>query len=350
MLKQFEGARLGIFIFLGTVLLVLAILLLGNKESLFVKTINVRAYFASVEGLKKGAPVRLSGYDIGSVSDINLAHDTTGRVEVLMRINESYIKFIRLDSKASIETEGLVGKMLVTITPGSQSKEVISDGGVIQAQTPINLAEIFQETSAIMVNVKNFTKDFSDIVMKINSGEGSIGKLVNDNQLYNSATGLVKSADKSLNLITDRMNEISNMISGLYGGMQNITANIEGATKDVKSIVSDIKGGKGMLGALLNDNKSYDSVKTIINNFSTVSANVVKISEQFSENLEALKHNWLFKGYFEERGYWDKADFEKQLDKKMQDIKEQSDLLNKKIIELKDLEKELKSRQKQQTQ
>jgi len=344
MLKQFEGARLGIFIFIGTVFLVLSILLLGNKESLFVSTIKVKTYFTRVEGLKKGAPVRLSGYDIGSVSDINLADDTTGRVEVLMRIDKSYVKFIRLDSKASIETEGLVGKMLVSITPGSQSREEISEGSVIQAQAPVNLAEIFQETNAILANVKSFTKDFSDIVYKINTGEGSIGKLVNDDQLYKSVNQVVLSADKSMNVITDRMNEISKMISDLYGNMQNIASNVEGASKDFKGMIADVKGGKGIVGQLLTDNKTYDSVKTIITNFSSASLNIVKSSEKFSENMEALKHNWLFKSYFEQRGYWDKAEFEKELDKKMKDIKEQTELLEKRIKDFEKLEKEAKSR------
>ena len=342
MFKQFEGARLGIFIFIGTVFLVLSILLLGNKESLFVQTIKVKSYFARVEGLKKGAPVRLSGYDIGSVSGINLADDATGKVEVIMRIDQSYIKFIRLDSKASIETEGLVGKMLVTITPGSPDKAVVQEGGTIQASAPINLAEIFQETNAIMVNVKNFTKDFADIVMKINTGEGSIGKLVNDNELYNSVAAVVSSADKSLTEITEKMNEVSNMFTGLYGSMENISSNIEGATKDVKGIISDVKAGKGMLGSLINDNKSYDSLKTIINNFTSASAHVVSISEKFSENMEALKHNWLFKGYFEQRGYYDKAEFEKQLDKKLLDIKTQTEELERKMKELREYEAKIK--------
>lgn len=344
MLKQFEGARLGIFIFIGTVFLVLFILLLGNKESLFVSTIKVKTFFNRVEGLRKGAPVRLSGYDIGSVNDINLAQDTTGRVEVSMRIDKSYVKFIRIDSRASIETEGLVGKMLVSITPGSQSKEIISEGGVLQALDPINVAEIFQETSAILANVKNFTKDFADIVFKINTGEGSIGKLVNDDQLYKSVNQVVLSANKSMNVITDRMNEISTMISSLYGNMQNITANVEGASKDFKTMIADVKGGKGIIGSLLNDNATYDSVKTIINNFSAASLNVVKSSEKFSENMEALKHNWLFKSYFEQRGYWDKAEFEKELDKKLKDIKTQTEILEGKIKEFDRLEKEAKQK------
>ena len=87
MFKHFEGARLGLFVFLGTVLLVVAIFLVGNKESLFIKSVYIKSYFTTVEGLRTGAPVRLSGLDIGSVSNIRLVEDTTGRVEVTMRID-----------------------------------------------------------------------------------------------------------------------------------------------------------------------------------------------------------------------------------------------------------------------
>ena len=334
MFKQFEGARLGIFIFIGTILLVLSILLLGNKESMFVSTIKIKSYFERVEGLKSGAPVRLSGYDIGSVSSINLANDTTGRVEVIMRIDKAYIKFIRLDSKAAIETEGLVGKMIVSVTPGSSWKEEVAEGGVILSQAPINLSEVFHETQSIMINVENLTKDFSGIVSKINNGEGSIGKFVNNDSFYKSTLGVVQAADKSLTLITTRMNEISTMISGLYSSFQNISTNVESASKDIKNMVGDVKSGHGILGAMLTDDKSYDSVKTIIRNFTNASVYVTQSAEKLSENMEALKHNWLFKSYFEQRGYWDKAEFEKELDKKLQDIKDQTEILNKKIKEL----------------
>jgi len=80
MFKQLEGARLGLFVFLGTVLIVLSIFLIGNRESLFVTSITINSRFESVEGLKTGAPVRLSGYTIGSVNSISLADDTTGKL------------------------------------------------------------------------------------------------------------------------------------------------------------------------------------------------------------------------------------------------------------------------------
>ena len=122
MFKQLEGARLGIFIFLGTVMLVLSIFLLGNKEKLFSSTIEIKAYFNQIEGLKPGAPVRLSGYDVGSVQSISLESGSNGRVEVVLNIDIALKKFIRIDSQAAVETEGLVGKRLLQSHPAHRRK------------------------------------------------------------------------------------------------------------------------------------------------------------------------------------------------------------------------------------
>ena len=113
MFKSLEGARLGIFIFLGSLLIVLFIFTIGNKDSLFVETVTINSRFENVEGLKTGAPVRLSGYTIGSVNSIVLEGDSAGTVIVTMSIQKELQHFIRLDSEASIVTEGLVGKKVV---------------------------------------------------------------------------------------------------------------------------------------------------------------------------------------------------------------------------------------------
>ena len=89
MLRYLKGARLGLFIFLGTVCLVIAIFLIGSKEALFISSITLKTKFTRVEGLKTGAPVRLSGYTIGSVSNIELADDTSGNVLVTMNVDKN---------------------------------------------------------------------------------------------------------------------------------------------------------------------------------------------------------------------------------------------------------------------
>jgi phospholipid/cholesterol/gamma-HCH transport system substrate-binding protein len=343
MLKHLEGARLGIFIFLGTVLLILAIFTIGNRDSLFVSSITVKTYFTKVQGLRTGAPVRLSGYDIGSVSNMTLASDTSGRVEVTMRIDEEVRQFIRLDSEASIETEGLVGKQVISISPGSTDLEIVSDGGVIKAKDPVSVEAIIKEVQDIMAYVKDITKEFSGIAAKINNGEGTIGKLINDQQLYYAAVDITKSADRNLTTITERLEDVSNFIISLGGGVEDIMNNVDSAIVDVKYMISDIKNGKGTLGLLMKDESVYDSVKTTINNLVATTEATMVGARRFAENMEALKHNWLFKSYFEERGYWETADYEKSLDEKILELRKQNEELQKRINQLKELEEKVEN-------
>ena len=335
MFKHLEGARLGIFIFLGTVLVIVSIFLIGNRDSLFVTSIHIKTYFPTVEGLRSGAPVRLSGMDIGSVSSISLIEDSISRVEVVMRIEEKVQQFIRLDSRASIETEGLVGKKIVIITPGSPNMEKISDGGIIMAKPPVSMQAIIEESQSVISYLKDVTRDFSEITAKVNRGEGSIGKLINDDELYRSTVRITQSADVSLKSITKRLSEITDFVINLGTGVQSIISSVDTSVSDVKHLLQSVERGEGVLGALIADRSAYDSIKAVINNLVITTDLAMKGTEAFVENMEALKHNWLFKGYFEQRGYWDKVDYEKELDIKILELKLQNELLNRKLEELK---------------
>ncbi len=344
MLKQLEGARLGIFIFFGTVLLVLSIFLLGSKEKLFTRTSEVKAYFSQIEGLKSGAPVRLSGYDIGSVSSISFAADSTAKVEVKMKIDNALKHFIHLDSEAAIETEGLVGKKIVTITAGSADAPEIGDGGVIRSKNPVNISAIMEETESIMGNIKNLTKEFSEIFSKVNKGEGSIGRLVNDDQLYKSAVNVTQSADRSMSIITKRLDEIADIIVKISASMKSIVGNIDSATIDVRNLVHKVNKGEGVLGSLIGDKKIADSVRTMLKNLVKTSDDARIATSSLAENMEALKHNWLFKSYFEERGYWSQSEYEKAIDLQLGELKKQQEIVDQKMKELKELELRLQKK------
>ncbi|MCX6170040.1 MAG: MlaD family protein [Ignavibacteriales bacterium] len=344
MLKQLEGARLGIFVFFGTVLFVISIFLLGSKEKLFTRSTELKAYFAQIEGLKSGAPVRLSGYDIGSVSSISFSNDSTGNVEVKMRIDNELKHFIHIDSEASIETEGLVGKKIVTITAGSTETSEVGDNGVIRSKNPVNISAIMEDTKSIMGNINNLTKDFSEIFTKINKGEGSVGKLVNDDQLYTSAVNATKSADKSLSVITKRLDEIADIVVSTSTSLKTIIGNIDSATVDVRNLIHKVKRGEGALGSLIVDNNVADSVKIIIKNLAKTSDDARIATSSLAENMEALKHNWLFKSYFEERGYWNQSEYEKAIDLQLTELKKQQAILDNKMKELKELESKINTK------
>lgn len=344
MLKQLEGAKLGLFIFIGTVLLVIAIFLVGSKESLFTNSIYIKTYFDNVEGLRTGAAVRLNGLNVGSVSDIRLMEVNQYKVEVTMRISKDIKEFIRLDSEAGIETEGIIGSKIVIITPGSKENATIDDGGVILSKAPVNMSQIISETQNIMGYMKDLTRDLSGVLSKVNSGKGTIGQLVNDKQLYTETVTIVKSADVALKTMVERLDRMSGFIIGLGTSVEDIVGNVDSAAIDLRNLISKIEKGEGALGALIADESVYDSIKTIISNLTQTTQNAKVGADAFSENMEALKHNWLFKNYFEQRGYWNRSEFESKLDNQIKLIDDQSKNLDMKIKELRELEEKISTK------
>lgn len=339
MFKDLTGAKLGIFIFFGSVLLVVGIFMLGNKDQLFVSTFPVRAYFQNTEGLRNGASVRFGGIDVGAVKDIKIMADTSGRVEVTMRIKEEIRRFIKKDSRASIETEGLVGNKVVIISMGSDKAEPIADNGIILSKEPLSFADVIEETQGILAYTKEMTKNLADIVGKVNKGEGTIGKILYDEDLYNAATNITKSADKNLTAITEDMRKVIALFDDLGRGVETIVKNTNNVVAGIDTLLQGVSEGKGVLGSLLTDQGTEGkSINKILDNLVQISEDTKASASRLAENMEALKHNWLFKSYFEERGYWDKQEFEKQIDSKLIELNEKIQLLDKKIIELKALE------------
>lgn len=340
MTNSLANAKLGIFIFLGSTLLVILIFLLGNKDQLFASTFTVKAYFKNTEGLRNGASVRFGGIDVGAVKEIKILNDTTGRVEVAMRIKDEIKRFIKKDSRASIETEGLVGNKVVMLTMGSPNSDEVAEGGVILSREPLSFADVIEETQGIMAYTKEMTKNLAEIVYKVNQGEGTIGKILNDDELYSAAANLTKSADRSLVSITDEMKDVVSLFDELGKGVKDVVTNVNTVVSRIDTVLVGVSEGKGLLGSLVSDKgKEGKTLNQILDNLVLVTEDARTSASRLAENMEALKHNWLFKSYFEERGYWDKEEFDQQLDSKILELNEKIKILDDKILEIKALEK-----------
>jgi phospholipid/cholesterol/gamma-HCH transport system substrate-binding protein len=339
MQKNQSALKLGVFIFLGIALLVVAIFLIGDKDALFRSTFSVRAYFNDIQGLRSGATVRLSGIDVGSVNKVEITSDTTARVAVYMNLHTDIKRFIRTDTEASIETEGLVGNKVVVLRIGSSLADQVEDGGVIQSKEPLGFAAIIEETKGIMEYTKEMTKDLAEIIARVNKGEGSIGKLLTDEQLYDDATHLTRRADESLRSITDELNKVTDLFSKLGLGVESVVSNINKVVVDIDTIFSGVKDGKGIVGSLLVEGTAIDTtITSTLKHIQKTAEDSRLAASKLAENMEALKHNWLFKSYFENRGYWDKAEFEDFLDAKIQELDNKIKLLDDRITTLKSLE------------
>ena len=343
MAKPLSGAKLGIFLFLGSALLVIGIFVLGNKEALFKPTFTVKAYFQKVEGLRNGAPVRLSGVDVGAVKSILIVGEKASAIEVSMRLLSDVQKFIRKDTEAGIETEGLVGYKFISLNIKDSDAEHVTDGGVILAKEPVSFADVIEETQGIMSYTKDMTKNLSEIVAKINAGEGTLGKILTDDELYYATTQITQTASSSLDSITGDLRDVVAIFDEMGRRMGDVVTRVNSAVSSVDTIMLNVREGKGVIGALLTEGNPEDTTITnIITNIKDISDEAKLATAKLNENMEALKHNWLFKSYFEERGYWDAVQYERDIDKKTEELNKRIQELEDKISELKSLEDKAK--------
>ena len=216
-------------------------------------------------------------------------------------------------------------------------------GGAILSKEPVSFADVIEETQGIIAYTKHITKNLADIVAKVNSGEATLGKLLNDEELNYATTKVTKSASTSLDSITQDLRNVVGIFKEMGYGLNDIVGKVNNAVSSVDTLVSNIKEGKGVIGSLLAEGNPEDTtISAIINNLKDITDEAKTATVKLNENMEALKHNWLFKGYFEERGYWDAVEYEKEMDSKTKELNEKIQLLEEKINELKSLETNLK--------
>jgi len=186
-----RAARLGAFIVATLAILVGGIFVIGGKQYLFSSTYQLKAQFDNVEGLDAGADVRLGGVHSGTVRDIVLPHKTGEKVTVVMDLGKSTHEIIKQDSVVTIETEGLLGNQYLAISFGSETSANVRDGDTLASHAPLEMADLLNKMSGIMdssqqaiQNATGATANLQSISAKINNGQGTVGALVNDKQLY----------------------------------------------------------------------------------------------------------------------------------------------------------------------
>jgi phospholipid/cholesterol/gamma-HCH transport system substrate-binding protein len=190
---------LGIFVTVGLGLFVLAIFVIGKQKNLFDPVFTLNARFNNVSGLQVGNTVRFSGINVGTVDNIAIVNDTT--VQVSMLIKQDVQKFIKTDSEAGIGSEGLIGDRILTISNGGVSAKSVRDGQLLASNEPVETDAIMQSLEITAGNAALMSEDLSEIVNKINSGNGTLGRLINDEKIANNldaTIGNLKTSSKKL--------------------------------------------------------------------------------------------------------------------------------------------------------
>jgi len=173
--------RLGIFISLGIAVFIVGIYFIGQRQQLFRGTFRVTGVFNDVDGLQAGGNVRLSGINVGTVENIDIISDTSVKVQIL--IDEGTRKFIKKDARASIGSEGLMGNKILILIPGAGGGAEIENNDILQTIQPINMDDILVSLKTTIDNTSHITNDLSKISYGIQSGKGTIGRLLMDPSL-----------------------------------------------------------------------------------------------------------------------------------------------------------------------
>lgn len=312
--KSKNKIKLGAFVLIGTILLLLGLYFIGSKKNIFNSTIKVSANFSNVGGLMSGNNVRFNGINVGTVSKVYAISDTVITVE--FSIAESSTSFIGKNAIASVGTDGMLGSKLINIEPGKGSFQSVAEGDVLAATNPIQMDNVMRSLTNSNNNVEVITGNLKTLSEKLNE-KGSLVYLLSDTVMasdvkkavvYFKMTGNnsavltgnlnqivqdIKSGKGSLGtLITDTM--LSHRLNATMVNLKAVSDTMILISGDFKHISAKIKNGEGGIGLLINDT-------TFARNLNQSMINIKDGSANFNEDLKGLQHTWPLKKYFRKK-------------------------------------------------
>ncbi len=191
--------KLGLFVLIGIIIFFLAIFIVGKQKNLFNPVYQLSANFKNVSGLQVGNTVRFSGINIGTVDHIKIINDSTVKVDLL--IKKEVQQFIKEDSNASIGSEGIIGDKVLILSHGSIDAPMAKEKFLLTSNEPIETDAIIRSLKITADNSMIASAEIAEILMKVNNGEGTLGKLINDEQMADKIDKTIenlKSSSKSL--------------------------------------------------------------------------------------------------------------------------------------------------------
>ncbi|WHF50446.1 MlaD family protein [Chryseobacterium gotjawalense] len=321
--KSGEKVKVGIFVVVGTVLLIAALYFIGQQQQMFSRTIKLYAVFNNVNGLQAGNYVRYSGVNVGTVSDIDMVEN--GKIRVEMSIAAETGRFIKKNAVASVASDGLVGSMVLNIVPGKEeSAKAVVSGDTIQVRVRIGTDEMLATLSKTNKNAALLTEDLLKITHKILVGKGTLGIMLSDTLMAKNIRQSVFEVEKTTAGTSAAIGKINTIISKVdydqsaasvllsdkasaaqiklvFANLEKSSNNINDLTKKMDDYFDKMKAGEGTLNYITQN-------KDLAKDIDSTMINIKQASEKLNENMEALKHNFLFRGYFRRQAQQKKKD------------------------------------------
>lgn len=313
--KYKRAVIVGVFILVGLTLLVAIILVMGGQRKSFATTINIEAIFDDVSGLQQGNNIWLSGVKIGTVK--NISFNSNSKVVVSMNVLASMRQHIHKDAKAKIGSESLIGNKIVVLTEGTPQFPLIQSGDIVGIQPSTNTEDMMNTLQQNNKNLLAITTDFKNLSQRLVAGQGSIGKLLHDETLVNTlqkmintlnaAAGNAKTFTADLSSYTSKLQSKGSLTNDLVTDtviftrlrnsviqLQQITQSAQGVVNNLDKASSGLSSTSSPVGVLLNDPKAAADLKSTLSNLNVS-------SQKLSDDLEALQHNFLLRGFFRKK-------------------------------------------------
>ncbi len=309
--------KLGMFVIIGLVVFAAAVFFVGRQSNLFGSTFHLTAQFKSAGGLKEGNNIRFSGINIGTVNTITLKDSF---VVVDLVIKKKVQEFIKTDATAIIGSDGLMGDKVLTINPGTLSKTHVKDGDQIRTEKAIDMDDIMASLKTNVDNAGIITAQLADFTFKMNNGDGILSKVIGDETLSKSLQSTLanlQNTSKQFSQFSVSMNSGKGALGLVHDetfsdGIKETAMNLQNTSEQFALFSTKMNEGNSTISRLATDDKIGKSLDSTMNN-------IQQATKKLDENMEALQHNFLLRGFFKKKA---KADAKKATElKRANDLK-----------------------------
>lgn len=328
---QNKNLIVGIFVLAGLVLFMTGLVLIGNRHEAFARHMDYYADFTNLAGLSKGSKVQVAGMDAGQVLDIAVPASPTARFRVKLRIEEALRGLVRTDSVATIGTQGVVGETFLLIRSGSPEASAAAALSVLPSKEPLDISNLLDQGQSLVTDVDGAVKDadgllkktggqlgstlgqanatlanVNDVVLGLKQGRGTAGMLLGDPALAMQIRQTVANAQQ----VSADLGQVSSQARGLMTDIQSrqFPQKIDETMAVVKSAASNVDASTRQIEQTIAEASLPDgngetpgmNIRESLSNVNAATANV-------ADGTEALKHNFLLRGFFHRRGYFNLA-------------------------------------------
>jgi phospholipid/cholesterol/gamma-HCH transport system substrate-binding protein len=259
---RWSQLRVGITVLVALITLAVLIFLMTGTTGLFTKKILVHTFVDNAGGLRVGAPVRLEGVDIGNVTGIRVDPDPARRVapvEVTMKITTKYADSMNAGCQVLLTTAGVLGEVFIDFDCRQAKGGPLQNGTVLPTKDVPQFQDVVRASQSTLENLDVLLKRVDDIVSYIQSGKGSIGKIIYDPSLFDRANATVGQLQQIANQINSPHGTIGKLLNS-----EELYNKVNSAVDNVNKIIDEVNGGQGTIGKFLKDPTLYDNANKMV--------------------------------------------------------------------------------------